>query len=173
MGINFADVHMRMGLYPGAPRTPFVPGYEASGVVSEAGPGVRSFQPGDRVLAVSRFGAYTTQIVLPAYQVRAVPAHLSDLEAAGVPVAFMAAWIAARIASPGRARPSASSSERRGPQSGQQVACAWNRRSDGSRYSVRQRSHRGKSTIAVFSRSNGVRSTMEYRGPHWVQLMKG
>ena len=34
-GVCFADVLMRMGLYPEAPALPFVPGYEVAGVVAE------------------------------------------------------------------------------------------------------------------------------------------
>jgi len=36
-GVNFADLMMRMGLYPEAPKPPFVPGYEVAGTVAEAG----------------------------------------------------------------------------------------------------------------------------------------
>jgi NADPH:quinone reductase-like Zn-dependent oxidoreductase len=35
-GVNFADLLMRMGLYPEAPSKPFVPGYEVAGTVTEA-----------------------------------------------------------------------------------------------------------------------------------------
>ena len=65
-GVNFADVHMRMGLYAEAPRTPFVPGFEVAGVISEVGPGVSTFRRGERVMAACRFGGYTSEIVLPA-----------------------------------------------------------------------------------------------------------
>jgi NADPH:quinone reductase-like Zn-dependent oxidoreductase len=93
-GVNFADVMMRMGLYPEAPPRPFVPGYELAGTVTEAGSGVVGLKPGDRVLAACRFGGYTEEIVLPESQVRKIPPDMSDLEAAAVPVAFMTAWIA-------------------------------------------------------------------------------
>jgi NADPH:quinone reductase-like Zn-dependent oxidoreductase len=93
-GVSFADVQMRMGLYPEAPRPPFVPGYEVAGVVMEVGPRVGLFRPGDRVLAVPIFGGYTTEIVLPEAQVRATPAHLDDAEAAAIPVSFLTAWMA-------------------------------------------------------------------------------
>jgi NADPH:quinone reductase-like Zn-dependent oxidoreductase len=93
-GVNFADVMMRVGLYPEAPRVPFVPGYEVSGVVAETGPGVTGFRIGERVLAACRFGGYTDELVLPAAQVRPTPRRLTDVEAAAVPVAFMTAWIA-------------------------------------------------------------------------------
>jgi NADPH:quinone reductase-like Zn-dependent oxidoreductase len=93
-GINFADVMMRMGLYPEAPRRPFIPGYEVAGVVEEAGGRVGTFSRGDRVLAACRFGGYATEVVLPASMVRRIPAGLSDIEAAAIPVNFMTAWIA-------------------------------------------------------------------------------
>ena len=93
-GINFADVQMRMGLYPEAPRIPFVPGFEIAGVVAEVGPDVQSFRRGQRVLSMCRFGGYADEIVLPADHVRLTPRRLSDKEAASVPVAFASAWIA-------------------------------------------------------------------------------
>jgi NADPH:quinone reductase-like Zn-dependent oxidoreductase len=93
-GVNFAEAQMRMGLYPEAPKVPFVPGFELAGVVSEVAPGVTSFRKGERVLAACRFGGYTTEIVLPAFQVRPTPRRLSDREAASIPIAFATAWIA-------------------------------------------------------------------------------
>ncbi len=33
VGINFADLLQRMGIYPGTPRPPFVPGLEVAGIV--------------------------------------------------------------------------------------------------------------------------------------------
>ncbi len=93
-GVNFADVHMRMGLYAEAPRMPFVPGFEVAGVIAELGPGVRTLRRGERVLAACRFGGYTSEIVLPAAHVRRTPRKLSDKEAAAIPIAFMTAWIA-------------------------------------------------------------------------------
>ncbi len=93
-GVNFADVQMRMGLYPEAPRLPFVPGYEVAGVIAELGPGVSDLHDGERVLAACRFGGYADELVVPAEQVRPTPRRLSDVEAAAIPIAFMTAWIA-------------------------------------------------------------------------------
>lgn len=93
-GVCFADVMMRMGLYPEAPPLPFVPGYEVAGVVAETGPGARDFHPGDRVVALTRFGGYATELVVPRSQVRQIPAGMGDAEAAGFPVSFLTAWIA-------------------------------------------------------------------------------
>ncbi len=93
-GINFADVQMRMGLYPEAPRLPFAPGFEVAGVIAEVGADVHLFRPGERVLAACRFGGYTDEIVLPVQNCRRTPRRLSDVEAASIPVSFMTAWIA-------------------------------------------------------------------------------
>jgi NADPH:quinone reductase-like Zn-dependent oxidoreductase len=93
-GVNFADIMMRMGMYPEAPPPPFTPGYEVSGTVTEVGPKVKSLKTGDRVLAGCRFGGYTTEIVLPEFQVRKIPDKLTDLEAAAIPVNFLTAWVA-------------------------------------------------------------------------------
>jgi NADPH:quinone reductase-like Zn-dependent oxidoreductase len=93
-GVNFADLMMRMGTYPEAPKPPFIPGYEIAGKVIEVGKRVTSFKIGDRVLAGTRFGGYTSDTVLPEFQVRKTPSKLSDVEAAAIPVNFLTAWLA-------------------------------------------------------------------------------
>ena len=93
-GVNFADIMMRMGLYPEAPKPPFIPGYEVSGIVTEVGHEVKKFRVGDRVLAGCRFGGYTSEVVLPESQIRKIPAKLTDIEAAAIPVNFLTAWVA-------------------------------------------------------------------------------
>src|SRR5689334_7164872 len=58
-GISFADIHMRLGLYPAAPPRPYVPGLELSGTVLGVGPGVERLSVGDEVVAGStKLGAY-------------------------------------------------------------------------------------------------------------------
>lgn len=52
-GINFADIVAREGHYPPAPPPPFVPGYEAAGIVSAVGEGVTGWNVGDRVLSLT------------------------------------------------------------------------------------------------------------------------
>lgn len=93
-GLNFADVMMRMGLYPEAPKPPFTPGYEIAGLVTEVGPKVTTLKPGDEVVAFALFGGYTTQIVLPEIYVRKIPVGLTMVEAASIPVNFTTAWTA-------------------------------------------------------------------------------
>ncbi|HST33664.1 MAG TPA: medium chain dehydrogenase/reductase family protein [Solirubrobacteraceae bacterium] len=91
-GINFADVMARMGLYPDAPKTPCVIGYEVAGTILELGEGVDGFTPGQRVLAGTQFGGYASQVVVPASDVVALPEELSFEQGAAVPVNYATAW---------------------------------------------------------------------------------
>ncbi len=89
-GINFADVQMRRGHYPGGPEPPFVPGMEAAGTVEATGEGV-DLPEGQRVVAMTTGGAYAEQVVAPADSLFPVPDGTSFQEAAGFPVQFLTA----------------------------------------------------------------------------------
>src|SRR5436309_2410567 len=91
-GINFADVMARMGLYPDAPKTPCVVGYEVAGTVLELGEGVAGLTPGQRVVAGTMFGGYASQVVVPASDVVALPDELSFEQGAAIPVNYGTAW---------------------------------------------------------------------------------
>jgi len=93
-GVNFADILMRMGLYPEAPPTPFVPGYEVAGTVAAVGPEVSGFSVGDRVMAASYFGGYASYAVVEADKALPMPDNLSFVEGAGLLVNFMTGWVA-------------------------------------------------------------------------------
>jgi synaptic vesicle membrane protein VAT-1 len=91
LGINFADLFARAGVYPNTPRPPFVPGMEISGVVEEPGPGVSDLPSGRRVVAVPIFGGYAERVVCRASNVFALPDGVDLVEAAAMPVAFLTA----------------------------------------------------------------------------------
>src|SRR5712691_2753134 len=95
-GINFADVMARMGLYPDAPKTPCVIGYEVAGTILELGEGVSDSQPplanGQRVFAGTKFGGYASQVVVPASDVVPLPDGLSFEQGAAIPVNYATAW---------------------------------------------------------------------------------
>lgn len=61
-GLNYADVMARLGVYPDCPPLPAVLGYEVVGVVQEVGADVSRFEPGQRVLAFTRFGGYAEYV---------------------------------------------------------------------------------------------------------------
>lgn len=93
-GINFADIIMRLGLYQDAPKRPYVPGYEVSGIVKEKGPEVRGINVGDQVVAGTLFGGYSSQVKVPQDLVFKIPPHLDLAHAAALPVN----WITAHAA---------------------------------------------------------------------------
>jgi synaptic vesicle membrane protein VAT-1 len=93
-GVNFADILARLGLYPDAPPPPVVVGYEVSGYVDAVGPGTTTRHVGDHVFALTRFGGYSSAVIVPAALTFPVPAEVSDAEAAAVPVNYLTALLA-------------------------------------------------------------------------------
>jgi NADPH:quinone reductase-like Zn-dependent oxidoreductase len=93
-GVNYADILSRLGLYPDAPKPPVVVGYEVAGYVDEIGADVTGFAPGDRVVALTRFGGYSDVVVVPTAHAFPFPHDLSDSEAAAVPVNYLTAALA-------------------------------------------------------------------------------
>lgn len=64
IGVNGADALQVLGQFQLATPFPFSPGFELSGIVVECGAGVQTFQAGDRVLAVTCYGAYTEEKIV-------------------------------------------------------------------------------------------------------------
>ena len=93
-GINFADTMARLGLYPDAPKTPCVMGYEVSGVVESVGDGVSEHAVGDRVVAGTQFGGQAELVVAPEAQVLPLPERLSFEQGAAFPVNYGTAYAA-------------------------------------------------------------------------------
>jgi NADPH:quinone reductase-like Zn-dependent oxidoreductase len=97
-GVNFADVMARMGLYPDAPKTPCVVGYEVAGTIAEVADGASSsahpLSVGQRVLAGTKFGGYSSQVVVPAPDAIPLPESLTFEQGAAIPVNYATAWAA-------------------------------------------------------------------------------
>jgi len=94
IGVNFADIMGRLGLYADAPKPPYVPGYEVAGTVDAVGEGVEETRLGQNVVALVRFGGYSDTICVPAEQTFPCPANVPVDQAAGFPVAFLTAYAA-------------------------------------------------------------------------------
>lgn len=90
-GINFADILARQGLYPGAPPTPSVVGYEVSGRVSAVGEGVDPAWLGREVLALTNFGGYAQTAVVGVDYLWPLPPGLALDVAAAIPLNYITA----------------------------------------------------------------------------------
>jgi synaptic vesicle membrane protein VAT-1 len=93
IGVNFADVLARQGLYPDCPKPPVVVGYEVAGHVEAVGEGVADLEPGQPVLALTRFGGYAERVVVPAQQVFPLPPDMPFAAAAALPVNYLTAYL--------------------------------------------------------------------------------
>ncbi len=93
-GLNFADLHMRIGLYPDAPMFPFVPGYEVSGVVEKVGALVKHLKTGDAVISALSSQGYSSYVKSHQSLVTCLPERLNLAEGAASVVSFMTATAA-------------------------------------------------------------------------------
>lgn len=94
IGLNFADIFALTGLYSATPEGAFIPGLEFAGVVESVGSHVDSWQIGQPVMAVTRFGAYASVIDVGADYCFALPEGWSMAEGAAYPVQTLTAWYA-------------------------------------------------------------------------------
>jgi NADPH2:quinone reductase len=88
-GVNFIDVYHREGRYQ-VP-LPFVIGQEGAGVVSAVGTQVKSVKGGDRVAWTGNMGSYAEYVAVPADRLVAIPAGVSEREAAALMLQGMTA----------------------------------------------------------------------------------
>lgn len=94
-GLNAADLLQRRGLYPAPKGSSEILGLEASGNVLELGPGAEKFgfRLGDRVMTLLSGGGYASHIAVRADQLMKLPDGMNDVEAAGIPEAFLTAYL--------------------------------------------------------------------------------
>ena len=95
VGLNFADIFACQGLYSATPAGAFVPGLECAGVVEavgEAVPGQPDLRPGERVVALTRFGAYATALNVGQQYLRRTPSGWTSEQAAASAVQGLTAW---------------------------------------------------------------------------------
>lgn len=91
-GLNFADVHGRLGLYSALPPLPMVPGYDVVGSVDAVGPGVTRVAPGTRVVAMTFFGGYATLALAREEAVHALPGDFDGAAALALATQYVTAW---------------------------------------------------------------------------------
>ncbi|PTL84149.1 NAD(P)-dependent alcohol dehydrogenase [Vitiosangium sp. GDMCC 1.1324] len=122
--LNYRDLVLIQGTYDPKLRLPLVPLSDGAGEVVAVGPGVTRVKPGDRVvlsyvqdwvtgepepsLVTRRLGGpldgvLAEYVKVPEHGLVRAPAHLSDVEAATLPIAAVTAWHA--LFEVGRVRP--------------------------------------------------------------------
>jgi NADPH:quinone reductase len=91
-GVSFTDAQLRAGTYLGVPKPPFTPGYELVGVVDELGPGCSRLREGDRVGALTVWGAYAERVCVPEANAVEVPEDLDAAEVVSLVLTYMTAY---------------------------------------------------------------------------------
>lgn len=95
IGVNYADVCVRWGVYQSATQYvgwPITPGFEVSGIVKAVGDTVKKYSVGDEVIGFTRFNGYATEVCVAEDQVLPIPNGFTLEEAAGFPAAFFTAY---------------------------------------------------------------------------------
>ena len=92
IGLNFADIFAIWGLYGATPEGVFTPGLEYAGTVVKAGKNVKGIAEGDRVMGVTRFGAYADHLNIDHRYVVSLPGNWSFVEGASFLVQVLTAY---------------------------------------------------------------------------------
>jgi NADPH:quinone reductase len=92
-GVSFTDSQLRAGTYiPGGPKPPFTPGYELVGVVEELGPGCSRLREGDRIGALTVWGADAERVCVPEAGAVEVPEDVDPAEVLSLVLVYMTAY---------------------------------------------------------------------------------
>src|SRR3954449_9957910 len=91
-GVSFTDAQLRAGTYFGVPKPPFTPGYELVGVVDELGPGCSRLREGERIGALTVWGADAERVCVPEANAVEVPEDLDPAEVLSLVFTYMTAY---------------------------------------------------------------------------------
>ena len=91
-GVSISDAQQRAGTYLGGPKPPFTPGYELVGVVEQLGPGCSRLREGDRVGALTEWGADAERVCVPEKYAVEVPEDLDPAEVLSLVFTYMTAY---------------------------------------------------------------------------------
>ncbi len=92
-GVALADIMRREGLYPMSPTPPFTPGYDAIGIVDEAGAGVQQFAKGEQVAVFfNGTGGYAAYVYAGADELVSIPSHVDAAQSAALILNYVTAY---------------------------------------------------------------------------------
>ena len=92
IGCNFLDILLVQGKYQKRPPLPFSPGAEAAGIVRAVGADVTEVGVGERVFALTGWGAYAEQVAVDQQHVYALSESMSYEQGAAFGLAYQTAW---------------------------------------------------------------------------------
>ncbi len=87
-GVNFPDVLIIQGKYQYKPSFPFSPGAEVAGEIINIGSKVKSFNLGDKVMAVTMHGAFAEEIAVEESRVILMPDNMDFVTAASMNLTY-------------------------------------------------------------------------------------
>lgn len=87
-GVNFPDGLIIQNRYQVKPPLPFSPGSEVAGVIDALGQGVEGFELGDRVAAMTVFGAFAQFVIVKAERLLVLPDSMAFDIAASFSMAY-------------------------------------------------------------------------------------
>ncbi len=93
-GINYAEILSRKGIYGWAPKKPYIPGMECSGVIEETGEGVSRSRIGESVMVGAKNGCYAEYVAVPCNNAVPMIDGFGYEESASFLVNYMTAWVA-------------------------------------------------------------------------------
>jgi NADPH2:quinone reductase len=91
VSVNWADVMVRNGIYPGMPDWPVTPGIDGTGVIESVGGRVSNLKPGQNVLIMGQ-KCYAEYTVVNTRSVWPIPDGIDMDEAAALPVNYLTAY---------------------------------------------------------------------------------
>jgi NADPH2:quinone reductase len=91
-GVSYTDAMLRAGTYLGVPRPPFTPGYELVGVVEELGSGCSRLRVGDRIGALTVWGADAERVCVLEENAVEVPDDLDPAHVLSLVFIYMTAY---------------------------------------------------------------------------------
>lgn len=93
-GVNYVDALFVQGKYQIKPPTPFIPGMEIVGRVTEVASDVAGINVGDRVFVNIGLGGFVSEAVVVANRVVVLPESLTDGQAATFMQSYLTGWFA-------------------------------------------------------------------------------
>ncbi|MGA5452718.1 type I polyketide synthase [Streptomyces umbrinus] len=90
-GVNYRDVLLSLGMYPGQDDQPPTLGWECAGTVTETGNHVTDVAVGDEVIAFAE-GALASEVITRACLTAPKPARLTSAQAATLPASYLTAY---------------------------------------------------------------------------------